>query len=1155
MSKPVPVWQLPSFSSIFADAMIGGTSLDGGHPVDSANALLFALHQITSSPSVDEEQQFETLPQESFATLQKIIEHLQNFSKLAATRVKEPAELLPVLDSLTASITSLPVNSLLLLPGGWSGATSSGTLTHILERTSDTHVSFVTCNGGCSGIEYHPSSSTDTGKLRFKTCIRISEIPLAKVQDKAFWSTHLSLFLKQPAGEYQRGEVVYDVLLPWLADELLPAALAKTENDPRAQWRTPCRSGGSATYKSVWEAVRYLGLHYGLSPKMLKILSLRIRRVLLDAVARDLEVMDDPSSEFQMYKVPSAGGERTVREILQECLPLVCSGGSTTTDLSPLEGEGKILALYFSGSWCGPCQQFTPKLKEFYTSVKREGKTLEIVFISHDRNIEEFQQYFATMPWHALPYTEVGRRAAQEMVEKFQVSGIPTLLLLRGGLDGDSDVSLPLIEDGRGLVEKDPTGQFHPWSEEDLERMRGEGGQEEKEEERTMSSSDLHLIRFACEQTARSATKAFENQRASLDLLSSLKSTVESILAVAETLPPGPDVVLERKSLLPPIVGNGDEGEEKAGAGADAVAANADAQQQVSSGFVNAQLLSGTGMEEKAGAEHQQQSTAIPNTLDLPREVVTLEQALVALVRYSNVVDELLKRAGDASTSSRLASRYQIIEVIGQLFLEVLPVPEPSSVAAAFDQAKKTRDWKEDQEEEAKISAEKSASAAGEASSAAAAAAASAAAAAAQEAVEVARVADAASAAAASASAAAATSAAAAAARQEAALNLMAAYPQYEFDVVVGALEVCGDSISIAANLIFGKDNDTARIAIEAKRASSAAATSDSTAVSSTTTTASALSIIQTEEERLHAQYHDTFGPNRSVATTFRESLAVASTGSTTGSTCLWSTPTVRDSQLRMLQLIQRLLSTYGSMWQALDTPTRAHDAERTCVTMAALSMFDILLRMPATDNPLVVSALLARDGGYAISTAVCQNNRPLGDMSSTMQLHHPTLQRARARALDYLSSIRRSCSKTLFIFRQPQKIEIKKYSSTCVFLKRLLHRCGYPLIPRDVQRPPTEIEALCNWMFEPETPLAQNHPEFGLARDMAALSKFLLTMQTREAELIRRRMDQNRMLNFSFTFEEGGRKSSWELRTKTDVRWEVVGFRGKKFNLCFWLP
>jgi len=82
--------------------------------------------------------------------------------------------------------------------------------------------------------------------------------------------------------------------------------------------------------------------------------------------------------------------------------------------------------------------------------------------------------------------------------------------------------------------------------------------------------------------------------------------------------------------------------------------------------------------------------------------------------------------------------------------------------------------------------------------------------------------------------------------------------------------------------------------------------------------------------------------------------------------------------------------------------------------------------------------------GGYALSTAVCQNNRTLDEMSTSMQLHHPSTQHARASALDYLSGVRRSCSKTLFVFRQPQKIELRKYSSTCVFLKRLLHQCGY---------------------------------------------------------------------------------------------------------------
>jgi hypothetical protein len=107
-------------------------------------------------------------------------------------------------------------------------------------------------------------------------------------------------------------------------------------------------------------------------------------------------------------------------------------------------------------------------------------------------------------------------------------------------------------------------------------------------------------------------------------------------------------------------------------------------------------------------------------------------------------------------------------------------------------------------------------------------------------------------------------------------------------------------------------------------------------------------------------------------------------------------------------------------------------------------------------------------------------------------------------------------------------------------------------LIPRDVQRPPTEIEALCNWMFEPETPLAEHQPEFGLLRDMACLCKFLMTMQTREAELIRRRMDTNSFHRaYQFTFEEGGRKNSWALNTKIELRWEVVGYRGAPDKDC----
>lgn len=29
----------------------------------------------------------------------------------------------------------------------------------------------------------------------------------------------------------------------------------------------------------------------------------------------------------------------------------------------------KTVGLYFSGSWCGPCQAFTPKLVDFYSGM------------------------------------------------------------------------------------------------------------------------------------------------------------------------------------------------------------------------------------------------------------------------------------------------------------------------------------------------------------------------------------------------------------------------------------------------------------------------------------------------------------------------------------------------------------------------------------------------------------------------------------------------------------------------------------------------------------------------------------------------------------------------------------------------------------------
>lgn len=65
---------------------------------------------------------------------------------------------------------------------------------------------------------------------------------------------------------------------------------------------------------------------------------------------------------------------------------------------------GKNILLYFSAHWCPPCRAFTPKLKEAYETIKAKNGPLEVIFMSSDQDQASFDEYFATMPWLALPF-------------------------------------------------------------------------------------------------------------------------------------------------------------------------------------------------------------------------------------------------------------------------------------------------------------------------------------------------------------------------------------------------------------------------------------------------------------------------------------------------------------------------------------------------------------------------------------------------------------------------------------------------------------------------------------------------------------------------------------------------------------------------------
>ncbi|CAK4174347.1 unnamed protein product [Aphanomyces euteiches] len=161
------------------------------------------------------------------------------------------------------------------------------------------------------------------------------------------------------------------------------------------------------------------------------------------------------------------------------------------------------------------------------------------------------------------------------------------------------------------------------------------------------------------------------------------------------------------------------------------------------------------------------------------------------------------------------------------------------------------------------------------------------------------------------------------------------------------------------------------------------------------------------------------------------------------------------------------------------------------------------------------------------------------------MELIKPNYSVVRGNVLAYFAA--KVQLTPVFDFRMPdEKVEIKKYSSTMTFLRRLMEVYQYTLIDINDANPPSEMEALVDWLFSEGTPLAQQHSEFALTRDIVTMCKFLATMETQEDELMRRRTGLRQWQMWSLTFDESTRfrrRPGSFMAGK--LKWEVSGFRG----------
>jgi nucleoredoxin len=119
----------------------------------------------------------------------------------------------------------------------------------------------------------------------------------------------------------------------------------------------------------------------------------------------------------------------------------------------------KVVGLYFSADWCGPCRKFTPELVAFYNKMNsRKGRTneFEIVWISRCRDFNSFGQYFTHMNWLAMQPEDAQGALGQMLSNKYKVKGIPSLVLL-------DEIGNVITTDARNKLPLDKSGVGFPW--------------------------------------------------------------------------------------------------------------------------------------------------------------------------------------------------------------------------------------------------------------------------------------------------------------------------------------------------------------------------------------------------------------------------------------------------------------------------------------------------------------------------------------------------------------------------------------------------------------------------------------------------------------------------------------------------------------------
>ncbi|RKP27147.1 thioredoxin-like protein [Syncephalis pseudoplumigaleata] len=120
----------------------------------------------------------------------------------------------------------------------------------------------------------------------------------------------------------------------------------------------------------------------------------------------------------------------------------------TTDDAQPM-----LVGVYFTASWCPPCQAFSPTLRAF---AQTHAAAFQVVLVSLDTDPDAAAEYIVGKTgWLAVPWADRARR--QSLTKQLGVSMIPQLTILNGG------TGAVVSTWGRSAILKNPQHCLEEW--------------------------------------------------------------------------------------------------------------------------------------------------------------------------------------------------------------------------------------------------------------------------------------------------------------------------------------------------------------------------------------------------------------------------------------------------------------------------------------------------------------------------------------------------------------------------------------------------------------------------------------------------------------------------------------------------------------------